>query len=167
MRAGRLSDHLDVLILPSVAASALRDGRADGEVFPRFTGGLDPEGSVAIEEFVRGGGTLIACDKAADFAVELFGLELELAGGQGEGRFRCPGSILRTVPAAHSPWTAGFPASQPVYFSNSRAHVAKDDTANPESGDDLVGEALLTFPKSGILMSGWVEHPERIAGASA
>lgn len=167
VRAGRLNDRLDVLILPSVAASTLRDGRDEGEVFSRFTGGLDPEGSIAIEEFVRGGGTLIACDKAADFAVDLFGLELEKAGGRGEGRFRCPGSILRTIPAADSPWTAGFPASQPVYFSNSRAYVPKDGAEDPKSGDDVVGEALLTYPKSGVLMSGWVEHPERIAGASA
>ena len=167
VRAGRLNDHLDVLILPSVSSSTLRDGRAEGDVFSRFTGGLEPEGSVAIEEFVRAGGTLIACDQAADFAIALFGMELENAVGDGEDRFRCPGSILRTVPAPDSPWTVGFPASQPVYFSNSRAYVPLPDATDPDHGDDVVGEALLTYPKSGILLSGWASNAKKIAGASA
>jgi hypothetical protein len=167
VRAGRLNDHLDVLILPSVSPSTLRDGRAEGDVFARFTGGLEPEGTVAIEEFVRAGGTLIACDQAADFAIALFGLELENAVGRGGDAFKCPGSVLRTVPASDSPWTVGFPASQPVYFSNSRAYAPKPGKEDPKQGDDVVGEALLTYPKSGILLSGWARNAQRIAGASA
>ncbi len=161
VRAGRLRDHLDVLIIPSVAPSTLRRGRAEGEVFAQYTGGLEPEGSVAIEEFVRDGGTLIACDWSAGFAVELFGLELENGVGRGEDGFRCPGSILRTVPTSDSPWTAGFPASQPVYFANSRAYVPKEGAE-----DDDIGEELLVYPKSGILLSGWAQNTSKIAGAA-
>ena len=79
----------------------------------------------------------------------------------------CPGSVLRTVPASDSPWTTGFPASQPVYFSNSRAYVANPGAEDPKEGDDVVGEALLTYPKSGILLSGWARNAQKIAGASA
>jgi hypothetical protein len=162
VRAGRLRDHLDVLILPSVASSTLRHGRSEGEVFSQYTGGLEPEGSVAIEEFVRDGGTLIACDWSVAFAVDLFGLELESAVGRGDDRFRCPGSILRTVPTSDSPWTAGFPASQPIYFAKSRVYAPK---AGAE--DDDVGEELLVYPKSGILLSGWAKNAAKIAGAAA
>src|SRR5690606_20231743 len=60
LRSGALSSFLDVLVLPGTSSRALEQGRAEGSVPAQFTGGLVPEGSVAIEEFVRGGGKVIA-----------------------------------------------------------------------------------------------------------
>jgi len=128
VRAGDLRSILDVLVIPSVPAKTLREGRSDGTVFPEYAGGLDPEGSVAIEEFVRQGGTLIVLDAACDWALELFDLDLEdvtrRASGDADG-FACPGSILRTVPREGQYWTAGLPPSQPVFFADSRAFLPK------------------------------------------
>ena len=52
---GDLGALLDVLILPSVTPRFLDAGRAPGTVPDRYTRGLDPEGAVAIEAFVREG----------------------------------------------------------------------------------------------------------------
>ncbi|MFQ5653762.1 MAG: hypothetical protein ACE5GW_03405, partial [Planctomycetota bacterium] len=176
IRAGNLRSIVDVLIVPSVPASIVKAGRSEGSIFPRFAGGLDPEGSVAIEEFVRAGGTLIAFDRACDFVIELFALTLEnaAAGGRDEKSFRCPGSILRTVPVEGTALTAGLPPSQPVFFSGSRAFRPKEakgkeakSKRSAERARALKLEPLLRFPESRILLSGWIRKPEAIAGTTA
>ena len=178
IRAGDLGSLVDVLVIPSVRASTLRGGRAEGTVFPRYAGGLDPEGSVAIEEFVRRGGTLIATDRSCDYVVELFDLGLENVATReknDEEGFSCPGSILRTVAGGPSYWTAGLPVSQPVFFSNSRAFRAKkpESRSKPESAlakgrrEPVETETLLEFPATRILLSGYCAKPETIARSAA
>ena len=172
IRAGDLGSMIDVLVIPSVRASTLRAGRAEGTVFPRYAGGLDPEGSVAIEEFVRGGGTLIATERSCDYVIELFDLALENVAKRekkDEKGFSCPGSILRTVPVRSSYWTAGLPVSQPIFFSNSRAFRASKP--KPEIKDGLTGpqgmEVFLEYPATRILLSGYCAKPETIARSAA
>ncbi|MCA8981884.1 MAG: peptidase M14 [Planctomycetes bacterium] len=169
LRAGALAKDLDVLILPGTSSRGLDDGRGAGTVPSDFTGGLDPEGAVAIEEFVREGGTLIAVDASASWAVELFGLPLEdTTRGEGAGAFSCPGSVLRGVPVAGAELCAGLPSSVPLFFSNSRAWsvTKRDDDARAQS---LAGEpeVLLRYAPTRLLLSGWISEPERIEGRAA
>ncbi|MFN0059020.1 MAG: M14 family metallopeptidase [Planctomycetota bacterium] len=171
IRAGRLNDWLDVLILPNISEETLRNGRREGSVFPRFAGGLEPEGLVAIEEFVRAGGVLITFEQSSDFAINLFALPLEnVAAAKGDDGFKCPGSILRTVVVDDTEWTAGFDNSQPVFFSDSRAYRIKAKEKDKEK-EDLKKhpriDTLLRFPESSVLLSGWVKKPDQIAGAGA
>jgi hypothetical protein len=177
VRAGRLCDRFDVIILPSVSADILHDGRPRGSVFPRFAGGLDPEGSMALHEFVRLGGTLVAFERAGDYVNELFALglvDVASSDDRDEG-FSCPGSILRTLPDGVSPWTAGVRPSQPVFFARSRAYrhgAASDEdeaAARPThaAGDIGEPEVLLRYPQARALLSGWIRKPETIGGAAA
>ena len=162
LRAGRLGDLLDVLVLPDTSARQLDRGRAPGSAPERYTGGLDPEGAVAIEEFVRRGGTLVAVEDAAAWAVELFDLPLvDVARGAEAGEFSCPGSVLRAVPRA-SEATAGLPESVALFFSRSSAwRVEKRD------GDGPAPEVLLEYAPTRTLLSGWIRAGERIAGRAA
>ena len=177
LRAGSLRDHFDVIVLPSISAGQLRDGRGEGTVFPRFAGGLAPEGSIALEEFVREGGTLIACEHAVEYVRELFALPIRDVTRENENRgddgFRCPGSVLRTVVAHASRWTSGLPASTPALFSGSRAYrMLTDDeiekelpTANPLARPEV--ETLVAYPASEILVSGWIQKESALAGHGA
>jgi hypothetical protein len=167
IRAGELSEIIDVLVIPDISARTIRNGRSKGSVFPELTGGLAPEGVIAIEEFVRGGGRLICTGRSSTFAIDLFDLPLEPANpSSGEVRFKCPGSILRTIPHRSTQWTAGLPDSISIFFSRSLAWRMKevDPEANSEVGPI---KSLLSFPVQSILLSGWVENPEVIAGATA
>ncbi len=169
MRAGNLRERFDVLVLPSIHPDTLRHGRAEGSVFPRFAGGLDPEGAMALHDFVHRGGTLIAIARAGDYVNEVFDLGLRdaaaRAGRAPDEAFACPGSVLRTLPERASPWAAGLPPSQPVFFARSRAWALEQDekdTSKPDAAAPRV-EPVLRFPSAGALLSGWIQHPEQIA----
>ena len=169
LRGGALAKDIDVLILPGTSSRSLDAGRGTGTVPTDFTGGLDPEGAVAIEEFVREGGTLIAVDASASWAIELFGLPLEdTTRGEDAGGFSCPGSVLRGVPSASADLCAGLPSSVPLFFSNSRAWSLtkrdEDQRAQSLAGDP---EVLLRYAPTRILLSGWIAEPERIADHAA
>ncbi len=170
VRAGRLAEDFEVLILPSIRASTLREGRAKGTVFPELVGGLDPEGSIAIEEFVRSGGTLIACQSSCQYAIELFELPVEDITKSEEARdFACPGSVLRTVPAPTN-MTVGLPLSQSIFFSRSAAFRPLPSTDDEPRRQQLrIGdwEPYLHFPASQILLSGYLQSPETLSGAAA
>ena len=167
IRAGELSEIIDVLVLPDVGSGTIKNGRRRGTVFPELAGGLAPEGVIAIEEFVRGGGRLICTGRSSGFAIDLFDLPLEQAKPEeGEPRFQCPGSILRTIPLESSRWTSGLSASTPIFFSRSLAWRVDESEAEEDSSAGRI-QSLLRFPSQSILLSGWAENSEVIAGATA
>ncbi len=187
LRAGALGDFLDVLILPSISARQLDDGRAAGSVPTDYTGGLAPEGAVAVEEFVRRGGTLITLGRSSQWAVDLFQLPLVdvTRGEEGEG-FACPGSVLRAI-AGDDPQAADLADSLAVFFSRSSAFREMTDEEREEhglskaargkngAGEDGAKEGaaaeppvvLLRYAPTRLLYSGWIEKPELIEGRAA
>ena len=170
LRAGDLDDFLDVLILASASTSQLDRGRAEGSVPDRYTGGLDPEGAVAVETFVRRGGRLVAMAGSAGWAIDLFDLPLEdVTRGPDAGEFSCPGSVVRAVPADDRR-TEGLPESVSVFFSRSSAWRVLKPKA-PQDEDQLaeapVPSVLLRYAPTRVLASGWIREPEVIAGRAA
>ena len=168
IRAGDLGAFLDVLVIASISERELDTGRSPGSVPPEFTRGLDPEGAAAIDEFVRGGGRLVALGRSAAWARELFDLPLtDVTRGEAAGEFACPGSVLRGVPEA-SPFTAGLPDSLPLFFSRSAAWQV-DQPAASDEGDTAppAVEVLLRYAPTRVLLSGWIREPEVIAGRAA
>jgi hypothetical protein len=158
LRAGRLGDHLDVLVLPNLSARELESGRAEGSVEARYTGGLDVEGALAIRSFVRAGGTLVAVDDSAQWAAELFALPLVDTTAGAEG-FECPGSVLRTElgPAAAA---LGLGHAPPVLFADNRAwRVEGEDTERIE--------VLLEYATDRLLLSGHLRGEQALAGQAA
>ncbi|HVS18230.1 MAG TPA: M14 metallopeptidase family protein [Planctomycetota bacterium] len=167
LRAGRLEDVFDVLVLPDVSGRALDSGRAPGSAPERYTRGLDPEGAVAVEEFVRRGGTLLAIEDAAAWAIGLFDLPLvDVARGNEAGEFACPGSVLRAVPRAAAP-TAGLSESVALFFSRSSAWRAATSAEREGRASVAAPEVLLEYAPTRTLLSGWIREGERIAGRAA
>jgi hypothetical protein len=167
LAAGRLEDVYDVLVLPDLAPRTLDRGRARGSAPERYTGGLDPEGAVAIEEFVRRGGTLIAIEDAADWAIGLFDLPLvDAASGADAGEFACPGSVLRAVPRADA-LTAGLPESVALFFSDSAAWRPATEAERKGRPAVAAPQVLLEYAPTRTLLSGWMREGERIAGRAA
>ncbi len=169
LRAGRLNDFIDALIIPSISSRQLNAGRAPGTVSPEYTRGIETEGAVAIEEFVRAGGTLVTLGSSSAYAIELFELPLvDVTRGEESGDFSCPGSILRTIPQ-QSPYVSGLPASLPVFFSRSSAWREMTEEEQEAGGLSTSSELRvpLRFAPTRLLMSGWVQDPQVVEGRAA
>jgi hypothetical protein len=164
LRGGALAQSFDVLVLPDLSEAGLEQGRAINTVPAAFVGGLEREGRLAIDAFVRGGGRLIAVGRSAQWAIELFQLPLEdTARGKEAGDFSCPGSVLRArlehvAGDSLSPAEARF---EHVFFSGSHAWKATD----AKSVD--APQTLASYAASDLLHSGWIRNPSAIAGKAA
>jgi hypothetical protein len=173
LRAGALAQFLDVLVVPDVSSAQLDRGRAGGSVPAAYAGGLDPEGAIAIEEFVRGGGTLVTIGDSSAWAIDLFELPLvDVTREKQAADFSCPGSVLRTIPAASAPLTAGLPESLAVFFSRSSAWRPMTADERKEKygttvADDRALDVLLRYAPTRVLMSGWIKSPATIEGKAA
>lgn len=106
--------------------------------------------SAALAEFVRAGGTLVALDAAADFAIEQFALPVRnVLAGRRTQEFFCPGSILQVTIDQRSFLTAGFGPTADVFFLRSPAfEMAQADEAR--------ATALATYTAEQPLRSGWI-----------
>ena len=92
-----------------------------------FTGGLGAEGVAALRAFVEAGGTLVALDSAAVFAIDQLQLPVRNAlAGVAPADFFCPGSILAAAADATQPLAHGLPETTPVWFEGSPAFEVDD-----------------------------------------
>ena len=166
IRAGDLKDRIDALLIPSIAAKALREGYGPDQSEPAYVGGLGREGLDAIRAFVEAGGTLVCLEDSCSYAIDGLGLPVtEVLKGLKSSAFFCPGSILRarfahkdeSGPARVVHLTLGMPDEGPVYFDQSLAF---------ETGKEPVRVAARYAPRN-VLESGWLLGPEKIQGKAA
>lgn len=169
IRAGQLDDFLDVLIIADIGSRQLDDGRSPGSIADEYARGLSPEGAVAVEEFVRGGGTLITMDSSSQWAIDLMKLPVvNVARGPDAKGFSCPGSVLRAI-AEESQLTVGLPDSVALFFSGSSAFRVMNDKERKDAGIESAGrvETLLRYAPTRVLLSGWIKSPEVIENQGA
>jgi hypothetical protein len=159
IRAGRLKERVDALILPSVSAKGLREGYAPDESAPDFVGGLGAAGAEAIRGFVKQGGTLVALDEACGYAIEELALDcVDVLEKLPSAQFYAPGSLLAVEYNGESPLARGMPPRGAVFFSRSRAFdVSKVPTAR----------VAARYASRDPLLSGWLLGPEKLAGRPA
>ncbi|MCI0665041.1 MAG: M14 family metallopeptidase [Acidobacteria bacterium] len=171
-RAGNLKASYDAIILPDQSVAALTSGLqggqgGDGEAEERggsypaeFTGGLGEDGIKSLRAFVEAGGTLIAFNKASDFAIEKFDLPVRnVLKGVAARDFYCPGSILRTHLDSTSPLTFGLEKESIAWFENSPAFEITDKTS---------ARIIASYPESeNPLLSGWILGDEKVRGKAA
>ncbi len=168
IRAGKLNGLIDVLILPDVTASDLDHGRRPGSVPAKFSEGLNPEGSLAVREFVENGGTLVACDGSCQWAIDLLQLPLVNVTKEPAAKgFSCPGSVLRGVVEGNA-WTAGLPAEIPLFFSSATAwrEMTKQER-EAANRRELPLSVHMRYAPDRLLLSGFIESPKAIEGQAA
>ena len=151
-----LADLADVLILPDARPEVIDRGfdheYGEGEsiVPPEFRGGLGEEGADAIAEFARSGGTVLAFNRAAAYAVERLGLPVEDAtGGLGKRRFFGPGTLLNVAVDLLHPLCFGMREREAVWFESGPAFRVR------RSASSRVRQ-VLRYPEGNVLASGWL-----------
>ncbi len=158
-RAGNLASRFDAIILPDLPAQQMIEGNAEGTMPPEYVGGLGAAGVQGLEQFVRSGGTLITFNRASAFAIEQFGLPVTNVLDEVErGAFYIPGSILRLRLARGHPLAEGMPTRTVAWFERGLAFESTDASAAVVG---FYGEG------DGLLLSGWANGLEHIAGRGA
>jgi hypothetical protein len=168
LRAGDLGALFDVLVIPDVSSSTLDQGRALGSAPSEFTRGLEPDGAIAVEEFVRAGGTLLTVGSSSQWAIDLFEFPLvdttREKKGEGDAGFSCPGSVLRGIPEP-SMFTAGLPESVALFFSGAAAWRVESKKGSGRDTGPM--ETLLRYAPTRLLISGWIRAPATIEDHAA
>ena len=159
VRAGNLRNRFDTIVLPNQDAEAIVNGHASGSMPPEFAGGIGLDGVAALRAFVEGGGTLFAVDAASTLPIRYFNVAVrDSLDGVRNTEFYCPGSLLRMKIDTTQPLMAGLPAEQAAFFVNGRAF---------DVGRGPGVRVLARYADTDLLMSGWINGGNRIAGKPA
>ncbi len=159
IRAGRLHDRFDVILLPDATYEQMLNGLAPGSMPDAYTGGMTAGGLQNLKVFVEQGGTLVGMDRASDLPLHLFDLPIRnVTNGVGEADFFVPGSILRVTVDTSHPIAYGMPHEAAAFFINSPAFEVK-----PREGVEVVAE----YPSTNLLLSGWLLGEQVIARRAA
>ena len=170
IRAGNLRAQFDAIILPSALPARLIAGHPAGAVPPEYVGGLGQDGVDALKAFVEAGGTLICLDQSGGLAIAAFKLPVrDVAREATTDQFFCPGSILRLDLDPSRPLAFGMTARSAAFFSFSSAYDILRPELGGHGGDSPAGgiETVARYGTKDVLMSGWLEGEQVIAGRAA
>jgi hypothetical protein len=121
-----------------------------------YVGGLGQPGIDALRSFVQEGGTLVCLDQSCELAISALNLAIrDVAREAGEKVF-APGSIVRVELDPAHPLAYGMPRETAGFFSFSSAY-------RPAGG----AQTVATYGSKDVLLSGWIEGEQTIAGQSA
>jgi hypothetical protein len=173
VRAGNLAAAFDAIILPDQPREVIATGRPKrdegdmryfAELPPEYAGGLDKEGSGALRDFVKAGGTLIALSAATEYAIEELSLPVRnVVARTPRTDFFVPGSLLRVRVTPGHPVTRGFGGEAAIFQDKALAF----ETTLP--GAEMDRRVLATYPddRREILLSGFLEGAERLERRAA
>ena len=160
VRAGKLKERFDVIVLPDQSPQEILEGLPSRYPAP-YPGGVGSEGSEALREFVNAGGTLIALNDASRFAIQALLLPVRnVLEATSEEDFYAPGSIFRLELDTTQAIARGLPRETIGWFQGGPAFEPLDTTAVRVIGHWPEDPAR-------VLLSGWILHPERVAGKAA
>lgn len=162
IRDGGFRKRTDVLLLPDVGKSILKDGKPAGEAARRFTplppeysGGLDKKGGDEIKKWVQEeGGAVVALNSSSDYLIELLELPVtNVLENVPRSEFSCPGSMLRLLVDTTQPIAYGMRPEEAGFFDQSPAF----ETWPPDPR--FRRRVVASYPEHGdqILLSGFIE----------
>ena len=171
VRAGKLRDLYDVILVPDMSFREIHEGMSPSEVPPRYAGGLGDGGVAELSAFARGGGTLVLLDRASELATSALGVAVRRitvprqrddegdAPGAAASLY-APGSILRVLVDGSRYVTRGMSDTAAVYFTNSVTFDVPTGSA---------ARVIARYPEreSDILLSGYLQGGSAIAGKAA
>ncbi len=162
--------EFDVLVIPNIRPSIIKDGKVEDEeevrwfrpLPPDYKDGIDKKGIQNVKKFVEGGGTLICFGSSCAFAIETLELPVKnVLDKVSSDDFYCPGSILNVSFKTDQPITYGMPAEGHIFFANSLAFA----TSVPYGKFDR--SVLASYTDKEPLASGLLIGEERLYRNSA
>ena len=160
VRAGDLASRFDVIVFASESPRTITNGFAPGTVPPRYEGGIGDEGVRALDEFARGGGTLVFMNQSADFAIDALHLPVKnVVRGLASKDYFASGSIVEVTTDPSHPVMAGMPARAKVFVDRSPVFTTLEG---------FQGRAMAKYQTSGSpLLSGYLLGEKHLNGMAA
>jgi hypothetical protein len=163
------------IIIPDQRPSRILNGHQPGTMPEKYTGGMGLEGALALKNFVKGGGTLLAFDSASDFVINQFGLPVEnTTNGLSSTQFFIPGSLIRANVSTEYPLAYGMQPEVAASFSHSRAfEIVKIDREGEGGKEDIEKapeppiDVPVHYAEDDLLMSGWALGEKKHLGGKA
>jgi len=161
VRAGGLKARFDVIVLPDESPHGLLEGLPAPRYPAAYAGGLGSAGVDALRQFVQDGGTLVALNDASRFLIQTLLLPVRnVTEGVSDDEFYAPGSIFRLELDTSAAEAHGMSPRSIAWYEGGPAFDVLD------SAQVRVIGRYPTDPAA-LLLSGWVLHPERVAGRAA
>jgi hypothetical protein len=162
VRAGRLEDKFDAIVLPDQSPQSIVTGTTAANVREEYRGGIGDEGVSALKDFVARGGTLVTLGAASDFAIQYFPVPVRnLKRGLSRDEHFAPGTILRIEVDASHPIGYGMAASTYGFYNNSPFFSIV------EGFDSQRTSVVARYPNQDVVASGWLKGEELMAGRAA
>ncbi len=155
VRAGRLHDRFEALIIPAESARSLEDGPAPHELPPDYRGGLGVEGARELRRFVEAGGRLIAWADSTPYVARQLSLGVEIVMPDSEAVV-CPGSLLRTKLRS----SLGEGSEGPIVFASS----GRTMTIDPSPRAHVQVTPRLDYASEELLWAGYLEGESSLLG---
>jgi hypothetical protein len=162
MRAGKLRDAYDVIILPDQQPRAIVDGANGQNIRPEYRGGIGDQGVNALREFVAKGGTLVTLGAASDLAIDRLGVPLrDMKTTLTRDQHFAPGTILNLEVDVSQPIGFGMEATTTGFYNNSPFFSLLE----PFSSQRL--DVIARYPNTDVVASGWLKGEDLMAGRAA
>jgi len=160
VKAGALAQRFDVIVIADENTRSLVDGFGPNTVPLQYQGGMGADGVQALDEFVKGGGTLVCLNGSTSFAIAQLKLPVKNAAAElRRQQFFASGSLLQVTTDPAHPLMAGMPEHAAVFFDSSPIFV-------PLEG--FSGDVLAKYQTQGSpLLSGYLLGEKWLQGQAA
>jgi hypothetical protein len=160
VKAGSLNAKYDVIIFASDAARTIVSGFSENQVPAKYAGGIGADGVKALDAFVKAGGTMVAINGSADFAIDSLHLPVKnVVRGLRNTDYFASGSILEITTDPTHPVMAGMPEKAKVFTDRSPVFTTLDG---------FQGAALAKYQAAGSpLQSGYLLGERFLNGYAA
>jgi Zinc carboxypeptidase len=157
VRAGRLNDRFDVIVIADIRPNSILNGSTPGTVPARYAGGVGAEGVRELDEFVRSGGTLVTLNGGAAFAIEQLHLPVrDVTADLENTEYFMSGSILEMTTNPSHPLMAGMEERAKVIVGRSPVFTTEER---------FQGQAVAKYAEQGSpLLSGYLLGTEHLQG---
>ena len=195
IRSGDLS-ALDAIIMPHPDGRAsfkddvgeILTGHSKGSMPDEYTGGIGLEGALALERFVKDGGTMLTFGSAEQFVIHQFGLPIRnIVDSANSKDFSIPGSLIRIKVDTTDPLGYGMSSETAANFVRGAAYASlsqsgcADDLLNQRNctevtrggrpiktfEEPVLFDSIVSYAEEDVLMSGWAAGEAFIAGETA
>ena len=168
LRQGGLRRDFDVILLPDAAPRTLHAGYLAGALYegvqapPEFAGGIEDEGAEALRQFILTGGTVLAFNRASQYALErLKAPARNVLMGLSNSQFYSPGSLLTVQANTSHPLCFGLRPRETVWFESGPAFEASVGAAEASATE------VLRYPRQNPLASGWLLGEQHLSNRAA
>ena len=157
IKAGNLNKKYDVIVFPNDSKATItgdfgNNSRRNPEEYPeKFRSGVGKEGTEALQQFVKEGGTLVVLGDSYEFAADAFDLKVrDVTQGLKSTEWFCPGSTLKVDFDNTQPLAYGMPEEGVVVNFYSPAFEVVPGRYN----DDYT--TIVRYKDKNLLKSGWL-----------